>query len=231
MVIGIIGAMNEEIIELKAIMTEIVEEKLGGLLFFKGKLKDKNVVLVEGGIGKVNGAICATLMKNHFNVDRLLFTGVAGGVNPDINIGDIVIGTDLVEHDFDCSAFGYELGKIPRMDEYQFKADENLRKIAMEVAIEAFGKERVWEGRIVSGDQFVASPEKIKWLRETFNGYCTEMEGAAIAQACYLNSIPFLIVRAISDKADDSATVDYPAFEAKAIIHSVNLLTEIVRSI
>ena len=96
MVIGIIGAMNEEIIELKAIMTEIVEEKLGGLLFFKGKLKDKNVVLVEGGIGKLNGAICATLMKNHFNVDRLLFTGVAGGVNPDINIGDIVIGTYLV---------------------------------------------------------------------------------------------------------------------------------------
>ena len=192
MVIGIIGAMNEEIIELKAIMTEIVEEKLGGLLFFKGKLKDKNVVLVEGGIGKVNGAICATLMKNHFNVDRLLFTGVAGGVNPDINIGDIVIGTDLVEHDFDCSAFGYELGKIPRMDEYQFKADENLRKIAMEVAIEAFGKERVWEGRIVSGDQFVASPEKIKWLRETFNGYCTEMEGAAVAHVCHISEIALI---------------------------------------
>lgn len=231
MVIGIIGAMNEEIIELKAIMTEIVEEKLGGLLFFKGKLKDKNVVLVEGGIGKVNGAICATLMKNHFNLDRLLFTGVAGGVNPDINIGDIVIGTDLVEHDFDCSAFGYELGKIPRMDEYQFKADENLRKIAMEVAIEAFGKERVWEGRIVSGDQFVASPEKIKWLRETFNGYCTEMEGAAVAHVCHIFELPFLVIRAISDKADDDAKMDYPEFVKLAAKNSKTIIEGILERI
>ena len=165
MVIGIIGAMNEEIIELKSVMTGIKEERLGNLTFFKGELKGKRVVLVEGGIGKVNGAICATLMKNHFNVDKLFFTGVAGGVNPEINIGDIVVGTDLVEHDFDCSAFGYELGKIPRMEEYQFKADENLRRIAVEVATETFGKEKVWEGRIVSGDQFIASPEKIKWLK------------------------------------------------------------------
>lgn len=231
MLIGIIGAMNEEVIELKTIMTSIVEEKLGDLIFFKGELKDKKVVLVESGIGKVNAAICATLMKTHFNVDKLFFTGVAGGVNPKINIGDIVIGSDLVEHDFDCTAFGYELGKIPRMSEYQFKADEALKRIAVEVATEAFGAEKVWIGRIVSGDQFVASPEKIKWLKETFNAYCTEMEGAAVAHVCYLFELPFLIIRAISDKADDDAKVDYPEFVKLAAKNSKTIIEKILEKI
>ncbi len=231
MVIGIIGAMNEEIIELQSIMVGIEEEKVGNLLFFKGKLKGKNVVLVEGGIGKVNAAICATLMKTHFKVDKLLFTGVAGGVNPNINIGDIVVGTDLVEHDFDATAFGYELGQIPRMAEYKFKADEKLREIAYSVAIEAFGKEKVWEGRIVSGDQFVASPEKITWLRETFDGYCTEMEGAAVAHVCYVFNLPFLVIRAISDKADDDAKVDYPEFVKLAAKNSKTIIEGILERI
>ena len=116
MKIGIIGAMNEEVVELKAVMSDIKSEKIGNLEFFNGKLLGKDVVLVEGGIGKVNAAICATLIINHFKVDKVLFTGVAGGVNPNINIGDIVIGNDLIEHDFDSTAFGYELGQIPRMD-------------------------------------------------------------------------------------------------------------------
>lgn len=231
MVIGIIGAMNEEIIELKSVMKEIEEEKLGNLIFFKGELKGKKVILVEGGIGKVNGAICATLMKSHFHVDKLFFTGVAGGVNPEINIGDIVIGTDLVEHDFDCSAFGYELGKIPRMDEYKFKADKNLRRVALEVATETFGRDRVWEGRIVSGDQFIASPEKIKWLKETFDAYCTEMEGASVAHVCYIFEIPFLVIRAISDKADDDAKVDYPEFVKLAAKNSKTIIEGILERI
>lgn len=228
MIIGIIGAMNEEIIELQSVMENISEEKIGNLVFFRGRLKGKNVILVEGGIGKVNAAICATLMKSHFNVDTLLFTGVAGGVNSKINIGDIVVGTDLVEHDFDTTAFGYELGQIPRMAEYRFKADERLRNIAYTVAVEAFGKERVWEGRIISGDQFVASPEKIKWLRETFDGYCTEMEGAAVAHVCYVFNLPFLVIRAISDKADDDAKVDYPEFVKLAAKNSKTIIEGIL---
>lgn len=231
MVIGIIGAMNEEIIELKSIMLDIKEKQIGNLIFFKGTLKNREVVLVEGGIGKVNAAICATLMKSHFNVDTLLFTGVAGGVNPNINIGDIVIGTDLVEHDFDATAFGYKLGQIPRMDEYKFKTDERLRNIAYTCAVEAFGKEKVWEGRIVSGDQFIASPEKISWLRETFDGYCTEMEGAAVAHVCYTFNLPFLVIRAISDKADDDAKVDYPEFVKLAAKNSKTIIEGILEKI
>lgn len=228
MKIGIIGAMNEEIIELKSVIDNIEEECIGNLSFFKGNFKKKEVVLVECGIGKVNGAICATLMKSHFNVDMLLFTGVAGGVNPDINIGDIVIATDLIEHDFDTTAFGYELGQIPRMAEYKFKTDENLKELAYDCAIKAFGVAKVWKGRIVSGDQFIASPDKIKWLKEIFNGYCTEMEGAAVAHVCYTFNLPFLVIRAISDKADDDAKVDYPEFVKLAAKNSKTIIEGIL---
>ena len=121
-------------------------------------------------------------------------------------------------------AFGYPLGQIPRMDTLSFEADEKLRKLAKEVCQKVNPEIAVFEGRIVSGDQFVSSKEKKDWLVDNFGGYCTEMEGAAIAHAAYLNQIPFLIIRAISDKADDSASVDYPTFEAQAIEHSVKLL-------
>lgn len=231
MIIGIIGAMNEEIIELKSVMKDIKEEKIGNLEFFKGKLENRDVVLVECGIGKVNAAICATLMKEHFKVDRLFFTGVAGGVNPNVNIGDIVVGTDLVEHDFDCTPFGYELGQIPRMADYKFKCDEALVKLAYDVAVQEFGKEKVWQGRIVSGDQFVASVEKIKWLKEKFDAYCTEMEGASVAHVCYSLNLPFVIIRAISDKADHDAKVDYPEFVKIAAKNSKTIIEGMLRKI
>ncbi|BBA51065.1 5'-methylthioadenosine/adenosylhomocysteine nucleosidase [uncultured Fusobacterium sp.] len=228
MKIGIIGAMNEEVVELKAVMSDIKSEKIGNLEFFNGKLLGKDVVLVEGGIGKVNAAICATLIINHFKVDKVLFTGVAGGVNPNINIGDIVIGNDLIEHDFDSTAFGYELGQIPRMDTYIFKADQNLVDIACNVAEKEFGKYRVCVGRIVSGDEFVASIERIKWLRDTFEADCTEMEGAAVAHVCHIFNMPFLIIRAISDKANHDAKVDFPEFVKLAAKNSKTIIEGIL---
>lgn len=231
MKIGIIGAMNEEIIELKAVMKDIKEEKIGNLNFFTGKLENKDVVLVECGIGKVNAAICTTLLKEHFGISKLFFTGVAGGVDPRIDIADIVIGTDLIEHDFDCSAFGYELGKIPRMEEFKFKCDEDLVKIAYDVAVDTFGKDRVWKGRIVSGDQFVASVEKIKWLKDTFDAYCTEMEGASVAHVCYTLGVPFVIIRAISDKANHEAKVDYPEFVKVAAKNSKTIIEGMLKKI
>lgn len=229
--IGIIGAMNEEVIELKNIMTDIQVEKIGNLEFFKGNLLNKEVVLVEGGIGKVNAAICATLMIEHFKVSKVLFTGVAGGTNPDINIGDIVIGIDQIEHDFDSTAFGYALGQIPRMDTYIFEADRELVDLAYSVAVEKFEREKVRKGRIVSGDEFVASVEKIKWLRDTFNADCTEMEGAAVAHVCHVFKMPFLIIRAISDKANHDAKVDFPEFVKLAAKNSKTIFEGILERI
>ncbi|WP_294655014.1 5'-methylthioadenosine/adenosylhomocysteine nucleosidase [uncultured Fusobacterium sp.] len=229
--IGIIGAMNEEVIELKNIMTDIQVEKIGNLEFFKGNLLNKEVVLVEGGIGKVNAAICATLMIEHFKVSKVLFTGVAGGTNPDINIGDIVIGVDQIEHDFDSTAFGYDLGQIPRMDTYIFETDKDLVDLAYSVAVEKFGREKVRKGRIVSGDEFVASVEKIKWLRDTFNADCTEMEGAAVAHVCHVFKMPFLIIRAISDKANHDAKVDFPEFVKLAAKNSKTIIEGILERI
>ncbi len=248
--IGIIGAMNEEVIELKNIMTDIQVEKIGNLEFFKGNLLNKEVILVEGGIGKVNAAICATLMIEHFKVSKVLFTGVAatlmiehfkvskvlftgvaGGTNPDINIGDIVIGVDQIEHDFDSTAFGYALGQIPRMDTYIFEADRELVDLAYSVAVEKFGREKVRNGRLVSGDEFVASVEKIKWLRDTFNADCTEMEGAAVAHVCHVFKMPFLIIRAISDKANHDAKVDFPEFVKLAAKNSKTIIEGILERI
>ncbi|WP_319370778.1 5'-methylthioadenosine/adenosylhomocysteine nucleosidase [uncultured Ilyobacter sp.] len=228
MLIGIIGAMNEEIIELKEVMENIQEEKKVNLTFYRGKLNDKEVVLVECGIGKVNAAICTTLLIDHYKVDKIIFTGVAGGVNPDIEVGDIVVSTELIQHDFDTTAFGTDHGVIPRMENSVFRADETLKEIAEKVAVEKFGKEKVWTGRILSGDQFVASIDKIKWLRETFNGECTEMEGAAVAHVCYLFNTPFLILRSISDKANHDADVDFAEFVHLAAKNSKEILEGIL---
>lgn len=220
MLTGIIGAMHEEIIELKSVMENLTEEKVINLTFFKGKLNGKDVVLVEGGIGKVNASICTTLLIDHFKVNRVIFTGVAGGVDPSIKVGDIVVSTDLMEHDFDCTAFGDAHGVIPRMDTSVFKADTKLVEAAKEVALETFDKERVWVGRVVSGDQFIASVDKVKWLSKTFDAKCTEMEGAAVAHVCYLFDVPFVVLRAISDNANHDGAMDFAEFTKLAAKNS-----------
>lgn len=229
--IGIIGAMNEEIVELKSLIEGLEEEKIGNLIFFKGKIKNKDIILVECGIGKVNAGICATLLCTHFKVDKVLFTGVAGGLNPELNIGDIVIGEELLQWDFDCTAFGYELGQIPRMDSYKFLSDKNLIKLACEVAIENFGEDRVKIGKIISADYFVASAEKINWLREKFMGDCTEMEGASVAQVCHIFKVPFLIIRALSDKANSDAKMDFPEFVKLAAKNSKLIVENMLEKI
>ncbi|MGB6129579.1 MAG: 5'-methylthioadenosine/adenosylhomocysteine nucleosidase [Psychrilyobacter sp.] len=227
--IGIIGAMHEEIIELKNMISNLKEEKILDITFFKGTLEGKKIVLVEGGIGKVNSSVCTTLLIDRFKVDQLIFTGVAGGTNPNIEVGDIVISNELIEHDFDCTAFGMKHGEIPRMDTSIFKADKKLIKIAEKSALELFNKENVYTGRIVSGDVFVAEPAKINWLRETFNSECTEMEGAAVAHVCHLFKIPFVIIRSISDKANDNAKTDFQEFVKLAAKNSKNLIVKMMK--
>lgn len=222
--LGIIGAMEEEVAKIKEQMEDVETKQIASMEFLKGTVKGHPVVVVRSGIGKVNAAMCTQILADIYHVDAVINTGIAGSLNADINIGDIVLSTDALEHDMDAVAFGYPVGQIPRMDTLSFKADEQLRKTAKEICEKVNPDVTVFEGRVVSGDQFISDKQKKEWLIENFAGYCTEMEGAAIAHAAYLNDIPFLIIRAISDKADDSASVDYPAFEAKAIEHSVRLL-------
>lgn len=224
--LGIIGAMDAEVAKLKEMMTDVEVVKAASMEFYQGKLNGADAVVVRAGIGKVNAACCTQVLLDRFPIQYVVNTGIAGSLQAKIDIGDIVLATDAVEHDMDVAVFGYGPGQVPGIGQLAFEADETLRQIAKESCEKVNPDIHVHQGRIVTGDQFISSKEKKEWLSETFGGYCTEMEGAAIAHAAYLNGVPFLIVRAISDKADDSAEMDYPTFEAKAIEHSVRLIVE-----
>ena len=227
--LGIIGAMDEEVARLKEQMEDAQVQTWAGMEFYRGRINGKEAVVVRSGIGKVNAAVCAQILAGRYEVSAIVNTGIAGSLDGKIDIGDIVLSTDALQHDMDATNFGYPLGQIPRMEVLSFQADRRLLELARVCCKEVNPDIHVYEGRVVSGDQFVSSQEKKEWLIRNFKGSCTEMEGAAIAQAAYLNGIPFLIIRAISDKADNSATMDYPAFEAQAIDHSVNLMLEMIR--
>lgn len=227
--LGIIGAMDEEVAKIKEQLSDVSIETRAAMDFYKGKLDGKDVVVVRSGIGKVNAAMCTQILADIYKVSAVVNTGIAGSLKAEINIGDIVLSEDALQHDMDATGFGYVPGQIPRVDTLSFKADEELIRLAKECCARVNPDIHTFVGRVVSGDQFVSDKNKKEWLVKTFAGYCTEMEGAAIAQAAYLNGIPYLVVRAISDKADDSAAMDYPAFEAQAITHSVNLLLEMIR--
>lgn len=229
--IGIIGAMDEEVAALKKEMNVTSTTTMASMEFLEGTLFEKEVVIVRSGIGKVNAAVCAEILCAVFKADAIINTGIAGSLNAKIDIGDIVISSDVLHHDMDATGFGYPLGQIPRMDVLSFEADKTLIETAKSVCEKVNTEIHTHIGRIVSGDQFISDKTIKTKITENFQGYCTEMEGAAIAQTAYLNSIPFVILRAISDKADDSATVDYPTFEKKAIEHSVNLVKGILENL
>ena len=221
--IGIIGAMEVEVAILKEKMEDVRIIKKASMDFYQGILAGKKVVVVRSGIGKVNAGICAQILADVFSVDAIINTGIAGSLNKNINIGDIVLSTDVVQHDMDATGFGYRKGQIPQMPVFFFNADDNLRRLAAEVCKEVNPDIQVFEGRIASGDQFVCDQDVKNRIVSEFSAYATEMEGAAIGQAAYLNEIPFLVVRAISDKADGSAQMDYSEFEKAAVDHSVRL--------
>ena len=229
--IGIIGAMEQEVSQVVAAMTNVSVAEIAGMKFNKGKFCNKDVIVVKSGLGKVNAAICAEILVACFNVDKIINTGIAGSLKNEINIGDVVLSTDALQHDVDATNFGYAKGVIPGMAVSTFIADEGLIKTAEEACHKACPDIEVFKGRVVSGDIFVSDKAVKNSIAETFHGYCTEMEGAAIAQAAYLNKVPFLIIRAISDKADDSASMDYNEFEKKAIANSVKLLTAMMEEI
>ena len=230
-IIGIIGAMEQEVATLKEKMTQVKELQFAGMTFCEGVLCGKNVVVVRSGIGKVNMAVCAQILAGHFQVNKLINTGIAGSLCNDINIGDIVISTNALQHDVDATGFGYTRGVIPQMEKSCFEADEALITLAKNACEKVNTDIQVFTGRVVSGDQFISKDEVKQDLIDTFQGLCTEMEGAAMAQVAWLNKIPFVVIRAISDKADHSAEVDYSEFEAKAIEHSVKLVCQMLEDL
>lgn len=227
--LGIIGAMEIEVNRIKEQMEDVSVTDKAGMSFFEGKWNGNDVVVVRSGIGKVNAAVCAQILADTFHADAIINTGIAGSLKNEINIGDIVLSTDAIQHDMDAQGFGYAPGVIPQMEVSDFQADKKLIELAKKCCAEVCPDIQVFTGRVVSGDQFISDKKKKEWISSQFEGLCAEMEGAAIAQAAYLNHVPFLIIRAISDKADDSATMDYPEFEAMAAENSVKLLADIVR--
>ncbi len=226
--IGIIGAMEEEVEALKEAMEIRKTEEVAGMVFCEGVLCGKDAVVVRSGIGKVNAGICAQILVDHFDVDMLINTGIAGSLDARIDIGDMVISTDAVHHDMDATIFGDPAGQVPRMDTLAFPADGVLVEKAKAANEKANPEIRTFTGRVASGDQFISSAEAKERIVSMFHPLCTEMEGAGIAQAAYLNKVSYVIIRAISDKADNSAVMDYPEFERQAITHSVRLMKELV---
>ena len=229
--LGIIGAMDIEVDSLKNEMENPAINIIAGMDFYEGVIGGKDVVVVKCGIGKVNAAMCTQILADRYNVDAVINTGVAGSLNNDIDICDIVISTVAQEHDMDVTALGYEKGIIPDMDVSIFEADRKLVELTKKSAKEAGLDVKVFEGKVVSGDQFISTHENKKSLKNSFGGDCAEMEGAAIAHVASLNNIPFLVIRAISDKADGGAHMDYPTFEKKAAANSILLLNEIIKNV
>ena len=226
--IGIIGAMEEEVQELISDLAFAEKKIVASMDFYKGTLYGKDCVIVKSGVGKVNAALCTQILADFYKPEALINTGVAGSLDAQINIGDMVVSEDAVQHDMDASAVGDPVGQVPRMDVLAFPADPVLVKKAVEANQKANPDIQTFTGRVASGDQFISGGEKKKQIQENFHARCAEMEGAAIAHGAYLNKIPYVILRAISDKADGSVQMDYPTFEKQAIVHCVRLLRELI---
>lgn len=231
MKIGIIGAMEVEVATLKSQINIKNVVTKASMEFNEGTIGNTEVVIVRSGVAKVNAGICVQILVDMFNVTHVINTGVAGSLDARINIGDIVLSTDACYHDVDATVFGYKKGEVPQLGIHAFPADASLREAAKAAIKKAAPDLGVFEGRVCSGDQFVSSPDVKKAIIDEQGGMCTEMEGAAIAQACYLNKIPFVIIRAISDKADGSDIVDYPVFEEKAAHDCAALVKEMISSL
>ncbi len=223
--------MEMEVETLKSQMVVSSSIQKANMNFFEGTLDNAEVVVVQCGIGKINAAVCVQVLVDLFQVTHIINTGIAGSLNAKLDIGDILISKDAIHHDMDVTIFGYALGEVPQLGTREFKADENMVQLAKQTCEEVNPDLHAIVGRVVSGDQFISSKEVKERLITNFQGDCAEMEGASIAHACFLNKVPFVIIRAISDKADDSADMDYPTFERKAAHDCARLTKEFVQKL
>lgn len=227
MKIGIIGAMDEEVAILKEKIQNREDLTIGKSEFSIGKIDNIDVVLLKSGIGKVNAAVGTTLLLDHFKPDYVINTGSAGGYHTELDVGDIVISTDVRHHDVDVTVFGYEYGQVPQMPP-GFTPDKSLIEKA-EKAARGITDIKVAKGLIVTGDSFMNDPERVEFVRGKFTDlYAVEMEAAAIAQVCHLFNVPFVIIRALSDIAGKDSNVSFDKFLEKAALHSSALILNVV---
>ncbi|KAA9026388.1 5'-methylthioadenosine/S-adenosylhomocysteine nucleosidase [Niallia endozanthoxylica] len=227
MKIAIIGAMEEEVTILRDRMENQKVEIIAGSEFTFGVMDGVDVVLLRSGIGKVNAAMSTTILLEKFSPDYVINTGSAGGYDPNLNIGDIVISTEVRHHDVDVTVFGYEYGQVPRLPS-AFEADKELIKAAQEGAMEISGIQTV-QGLIATGDSFMNDPVRVEFVRGKFNDLkAVEMEAAAIAQVSYQFGVPFVIIRSLSDIAGKESNISFDQFLEKAALNSASLVIKMV---
>ncbi|MCA1039026.1 5'-methylthioadenosine/S-adenosylhomocysteine nucleosidase [Bacillus infantis] len=230
MKIAIIGAMEEEVTLLRENISEAAAETIAGCEFTSGKMHGAEVILLRSGIGKVNAAMSSAILLERFKPDYIINTGSAGGFNPELNVGDVVISTEVRHHDVDVTAFGYEYGQVPQLPA-AFEADQELIRIAEDSAKEISSIQTV-RGLIATGDSFMSDPERVEAIRTKFTDLqAVEMEAAAIAQVAYQFGTPFVVIRSLSDIAGKESDVSFDQFLEKAALHSANLVMKIVSSL
>ena len=230
MKLGIIGAMEVEVATLRDQMDVERTVTRANMDFSEGVLNGCPAVVVRCGIGKVNAAACAQILADEFGVTHVVNTGVAGSLDNRIEIGDVVVSTDAVHHDMDVTGLGYAPGEVPQVGTVAFPANDGMRERAVEACHQVVPEIGVFEGRVASGDQFIAERARKARIKADFDAMCCEMEGAAIAHACHVNGVPFAVVRAISDKADGSAEMAYPEFEASSAVRCTAVVEELCRA-
>ena len=230
MKLGIIGAMDVEVAALKAKMENVTVTTRAGMEYYAGTLEGLPAVVVQCGVGKINAAMCTQILIDCFDVTAIVNTGIAGSLCAELDIGDLVISRDAIHHDFDLHFWGRPIGQVPGLDVIAFPADESLMNVAF-AAAEAENAGHTKIGRVASGDQFICSKEQKEKIIADTGAICAEMEGASIAHTAYRNGVPFVIIRAISDKADDSAEMDYPTFEAIAAQRCANVTCRLANTL
>lgn len=228
--IGIIGAMDEEIERLKSKMTILSEEMVANCLFIRGTLQNKDIVLLKSGIGKVNAALATTILHQNYEPDYVINTGSAGGLDSSLSIGDIVIGDRVVHHDVDATAFNYQYGQVPGMPE-NYQADQTLIQI-VERSIRSINRVKCKQGLIATGDSFIQKPEAVSFIRGKLpNVIAVEMEAVAIAQVCYQYDTPFVVIRALSDIAGQDSAQSFDEFINQAASHAAELIIKVVEQL
>lgn len=230
--IGVLGAMDVEVERLLSLLQAPETVRVGDLEFHRGTIGGQGAVVVKCGIGKVNAARYAQAMIDRFAPAALINTGIAGGLDARLSVGDVVIGTELVQHDFDVTGFGYAKGYLCTGENGDrptiFHADRELTELVQQATTALIPKEHVWQGRVATGDLFVSGVEAKREIFDTFGAFAAEMEGAAIAQVAHFAGTPFVVLRAISDLADGTAAVSYETFERKAAELSASVVERVL---